>query len=92
MLSLSTTALPIIKRITSAAADPDQAGLRITEGADVDTLSMHVSDAPTTGDVVLLFGGARVFVAASVSPRLDGLEMYAVERNGDVHLALRERQ
>ena len=92
MLSLSTSALPVIKRLASRAADPDRAGIRIAEGQDPDSLSLEVCHGAAAGDAVLLHGGARVFVAPAVSPRLEDLELYAVAKEGRLHLALRERK
>lgn len=89
MLTLATNAVPIIRRLTSRAADPDQAGLRIAGSDDPDTLSVDLSPAPAAGDIVLLHGGARVFLDPAVSPRLESAELYALAQDGDVRLALR---
>ena len=90
MLTLAMNAISVVKRMTSHSPDPDQAGLRIAEGDDDDTLSIEVAPSPGAGDVVLLHGGARVFVAETVSPRLENLELYAVAQDGALQLALRE--
>ncbi len=92
MLTLAVNAVPVVKKMTSRSPDPDQAGLRIADGDDPDTLSVEVASSPGPGDVVLLHGGARVFVAEAVSPRLENLELYAEAKDGTLRLALREHR
>jgi hypothetical protein len=52
-------------------------------------LSVDLSPAPAAGDIVLLHGGARVFLDPEISPRLESAELYALAQDGDVRLALR---
>lgn len=46
MLTLAMNAISVVKRMTSHSPDPDQAGLRIAEGDDDDTLSIEVAPSP----------------------------------------------
>jgi iron-sulfur cluster assembly protein len=72
MLSLTERASTIIRSITEQPDVPDTAGLRIAAGPDGDqALSATAVAAPAPGDQVIEQDGARVFLDAEASARLD---------------------
>lgn len=90
MLAVSTSALPIIRRMIGAAPDPTQAGLRIADSPDEDALSLAVTTTFVPGDIVMHLPGTRVFIDPAVADLLDRKELIGIPRDGDIELALRD--
>lgn len=90
MLTLATNAIPVIRRVISHQSNPDEAGLRISPTPTRDQMALEMAPGAQPGDQVVVAGGARVFIDASIVHDVAGLELYAVAREGAVHLALRE--
>ena len=70
MLMISEEAAQLVHALTDDADMPEQAGLRIVVDPTHNSLSMALATAPQPADVVVATQGARVFLTASASRRL----------------------
>lgn len=70
MLLISDEAAQLVRTLTHDADLPEQAGLRIVVDPTHNSLSMALAAEPQPADVVVATQGARVFLTALASRRL----------------------
>lgn len=70
MLVISGEAAQLVRTLAEDADLPDHAGLRIVVDPTHNSLSMALAAEPDPADVVVATQGARVFMTASASRRL----------------------
>jgi Fe-S cluster assembly iron-binding protein IscA len=73
MLTLSSTAVEVIERLTSQPNMPEGSGLRLAPQTtpEGNAISLSLAESPTESDQVVSEGGAQVFVAEELAPELD---------------------
>jgi Fe-S cluster assembly iron-binding protein IscA len=74
---LSDDAAGLIRSLASKARAVTGSGLRISVDRRHDSLSMELVPTATYGDVVVLNGGASLFVSPAASRRLSGRTLRA---------------
>ncbi len=72
MLSMTAAAASLVADLTSDAALPDSAGLRIETNPATRSLRMGLAPSPEPADEVVVAHGARLFLAPGTPDRLDG--------------------
>lgn len=70
MLMISDEAARLVRTLTHDADLPEDAGVRIVVDPRHNSLSMALATEPEPADVVVVTQGARVFLTASASRRL----------------------
>ena len=70
MFRISDEAARLVHALTGAADLPEPAGLRIVIDPTHNSLSMALATEPQPSDIVVASHGARVFLTASASQRL----------------------
>jgi len=71
MLTISDEAAQLVRTLTQDADLPEDAGVRIVVDPRHNSLSMSLANEPEPADVVVATHGARVFLTASASRRLE---------------------
>lgn len=71
MLTLTENASTLIKNLADQTAVAENAGLRISAGADAAQLSVDLTPAPEPDDKVVESAGARVFLEETAALALD---------------------
>lgn len=71
MLTMTENASTMIKTLADQTAISDNAGLRISTGADAAQLSVDLTPAPEPNDKVIESEGARVFLEEAAALALD---------------------
>ncbi len=86
MLTLTDSAVSVIRTLTSQPELPGQTGLRImAAGGEGASFSLALADGPAAGDQVVEEGGVRVFVEAAAAAELDDKSLDAdVTEQGDL--------
>ena len=91
MLEISPIAAEAIRAIAQNAALPEDAGLRIALGPEVDEgqlLSVDITAAPHEDDQVVDAQGAHVFVEPNASPMVDDMVLDATMEDDGVRFTL----
>lgn len=88
MVTLTDSAIALIRQLTVAKDLGDNGGVRIALGSTRGALSVKVADRPHTGDEVVDTGGARLFLDWSAARILDGNQLDASLRDGSVRFAI----
>jgi Fe-S cluster assembly iron-binding protein IscA len=70
LLTISDEAARLVRTLTHGADLPDDAGMRIVVDPRHNSLSMALATEPEPSDIVVGKQGARVFLTASASRRL----------------------
>ncbi len=91
MLTITSRALSVIRRVTAHPALDRASGLRIAPAIRPDgPLQVRAAHAPEDDDHVLERDGGRVFLAPGVTERIDGGDLDAQKGpNGQVQFVLR---
>ena len=91
MLTITTNALTIIRRVTGHPKLKETAGVRIArQDAPGAPLGVRVVHGPRPGDSVVERDGARLYLGPEAASRVDGRELDALtEPDGRVHFVLR---
>ncbi len=86
MLTLTDSAVSVIRTLTSQPELPDETGLRImAQGDGVPSFQLALAEGPAAGDQVVEEGGARVFVEAGAAEVLEHKALDAeVNEQGDL--------
>lgn len=71
MLTLTDNATTLIKNLADQTAVAENAGLRISTGADAAQLSVDLTPAPEPNDKIIETDGARVFLEENAALALD---------------------
>ncbi len=71
MLTLTENASTLIKNLAEQTAVAENAGLRISAGADAAQLSVDLTPAPEPDDKIIESAGARVFLEEGAALALD---------------------
>ncbi|WP_327145456.1 hypothetical protein [Nocardia sp. NBC_01327] len=71
MLTLTPTAIEVVRTLTHAEGMPEEAGLRIFTADDSATLQLAVAPVPAEQDQVVTAEGSRVFLDQQAAAFLD---------------------
>lgn len=88
MVTLTDSAIALIRRLTQAQGVGDNGGVRIALGAGRGSLSVQVADQPQDGDEVVDSHGARLFLDLAAAKVLEGNKLDASLRDGSVRFAI----
>lgn len=95
MLTLTDSAVQVIRTVTSQPELSPQTGLRIATQAEADeagTLALAVTEGPVAGDEIVEAQGARVYLEPNAASILDEMTLDAsVDEQGDVTFRLAEQ-
>ncbi len=95
MLTLTESAVQVIRTVTSQPELSPQTGLRIATQSQTDeagTLSLAVAEGPQAGDEIVEEQGARVYLEPDAATILDEMTLDAsVDERGDVTFRLAEQ-
>lgn len=95
MLTLTDSAVQVIRTVTTQPELPEQTGLRIAAPAEADgegSLTLAVTEGPEAGDQVVEDQGARVYLQQDAASMLDQMTLDAsVDDAGDVVFRLNEQ-
>jgi hypothetical protein len=92
MLTLTDTAVEVIRVLTNGAGTTPSAGVRLANDP-AGALTVSPAPAPLAGDQVSEESGARVFVDCGVADMLDDKALdAAVVRDGSVEFALKHQR
>lgn len=86
MLTLTDSAVSVIRTLTSQPELSQQTGLRImAEGGEGASFQLALTDGPVAGDQIVEEGGVRVFVEAAAAEELEDKSLDAeVNDQGDL--------
>jgi iron-sulfur cluster assembly protein len=86
MLTLTDSAVSVIRDLTSQSDLPAETGLRImTQAEGAQSFQLALAEGPAADDQVVEEGGARVFVEAAAAAALDDKALDAqVSAQGDL--------
>lgn len=90
MFAISADAQAIVRQIAYQPGLPETAGLRIASAEDRRHLQVRTASAPRRGDHVVNFDGARIFLDAVATARLDD-QILHVRTKADGRLEFRSR-
>ncbi|MBB5632424.1 Fe-S cluster assembly iron-binding protein IscA [Cryobacterium mesophilum] len=89
MLTLTENATNLIKNLADQTAVAENAGLRISAGADETQLKVDLAPAPEPTDQVVESSGARVFLEENAAVALDDKVLDAhLDEGGAVTFAI----
>ncbi|MFB8003480.1 hypothetical protein [Nocardia sp. NPDC056000] len=71
MLTLTPTAIEVVRAMTSAEGMPEAAGLRIFTADDSSALQLAIAAEPAEQDQVLMAEGSRVYLDRQAAAYLD---------------------
>jgi iron-sulfur cluster assembly protein len=95
VLTLTDSAVQVIRTVTSQPELSPQTGLRIatqSQPEEPGTLALAVADGPQAGDQIVEEQGARVYLEPDAASILDEMTLDAsVDEQGDVTFRLAER-
>jgi iron-sulfur cluster assembly protein len=95
VLTLTDSAVQVIRTVTSQPELSPQTGLRIatqSQPDDAGTLALAVAEGPQAGDEIVEEQGARVYLEPDAASILDEMTLDAsVDEQGDVTFRLAER-
>lgn len=95
VLTLTESAVQVIRTVTSQPELSPQTGLRIATQSQTDeagTLSLAVAEGPQAGDEIVEEQGARVYLEPDAATILDEMTLDAsVDERGDVTFRLAEQ-
>lgn len=89
MLTLTNTAIMVIRSLVAEPGTPNDAGIRISHEDDAGFLRMCVAAKPTDGDQIVAAGGARVFLDPSAAAMLDDKALDALPDATDATFQIR---
>ncbi|MEH1127180.1 HesB/IscA family protein [Micromonospora sp. CPCC 206061] len=88
MVTLTDSAIALIRRLTAAQEVGDHGGVRIALGPARGSLSVQMAHEPRDGDQVVDADGARLFLDWAAARILDGSKLDASVRDGSVRFAI----
>ncbi|MCW6006745.1 adhesin [Micromonospora sp. CPCC 205371] len=88
MVTLTDSAIALIRRLTAAQDVGDNGGVRIALGPARGSLSVQVADQPHDGDEAVDTDGARLFLDWAAAQILDDSKLDASLRDGSVRFAI----
>jgi iron-sulfur cluster assembly protein len=95
VLTLTDSAVQVIRTVTSQPELSSQTGLRIatqSQPEEPGTLALAVADGPQAGDEIVEEQGARVYLEPDAASILDDMTLDAsVDEQGDVTFRLAEK-
>jgi Fe-S cluster assembly iron-binding protein IscA len=92
VLTLTDSAVQVIRTVTSQPELPEETGIRIVAQDTTGSLSLSVADGPQTGDQVVEEQGARVYLESGAATALDDKTLDAqVDDKGDVAFLIGEQ-
>lgn len=84
MLTISSRAMAVIRRVTDHQLLARRSGVRIARGSSRSTkLEVHAVNEPAPGDAVVEREGARLYIDPEAAERVDGAELDARDEGGD---------
>lgn len=95
MLTLTDSAVQVIRSVTNQPELSPRTGLRIATYSQADEtgmLSLSVAEGPEAGDEIVEEQGARVYLEPDAATILDEMTLDArVDESGDITFSLAER-
>ncbi len=84
MLTISSRAMAVIRRVTDHQLLDRRSGVRIARASSRSkTLEVHAVNEPAPGDAVVERDGARLYIGPEAAERVDGAELDARDEGGD---------
>lgn len=84
MLTISSRAMAVIRRVTDHQLLDGRSGVRIARGSSrSQKLEVHAVDEPTPGDEVVERDGARLYLGPDAAERVEGAELDARDEGAD---------
>lgn len=84
MLTISSRALAVIRRVTGHQLLDRASGVRIARASSrSEKLEVHAVNRPAAGDTVVERDGARLYLGPEAAERVAGAELDAKDEGGD---------